>query len=95
VGQTNRGAHSRGGKSSCTLTLLAAASEGEPVLCLVDDAQWLDPGSAEALQFATRRIEADRIVMLFAARSAERVSDAVKDTKARDEVKRLTQLAQA
>jgi DNA-binding CsgD family transcriptional regulator len=53
---------------AATLTLLAVASEGQPVLCVVDDAQWLDPGSAEVLQFVARRIEADRIVMLFASR---------------------------
>ena len=53
---------------AATLTLLAAASEGQPVLCLVDDVQWLDPGSAEALQFVARRIEADRIVILTVRR---------------------------
>jgi DNA-binding CsgD family transcriptional regulator len=56
---------------AATLTLLAVASEGQPLLCVVDDAQWLDPGSSEVLQFVARRIEADRIVMLFAARLEE------------------------
>jgi DNA-binding CsgD family transcriptional regulator len=53
---------------AATLTLLAAAAEGAPLLCVADDAQWLDSESAEALHFAARRIEADRVVMLFAIR---------------------------
>ncbi|WP_312858495.1 ATP-binding protein, partial [Pseudonocardia pini] len=51
-----------------TLSLLAALAERQPVLCLVDDAQWLDQGSSEALLFAARRFHADAIAMLFAVR---------------------------
>src|SRR5262249_36518870 len=42
-----------------------------PVLCLVDDAHWIDAASADALRFAARRLEADPVAMLFAAREHE------------------------
>jgi hypothetical protein len=54
-----------------TLSLLAAAAEERPVLCLVDDAHWLDAASAGALTFAARRLEDDPVVVLFAARGGE------------------------
>jgi DNA-binding CsgD family transcriptional regulator len=53
------------------LSLLAEAAEQQPLLCLVDDAHCLDEASADALLFVARRIEAEGIVMLFAAREGE------------------------
>ncbi|WP_330184852.1 LuxR C-terminal-related transcriptional regulator [Nocardia sp. NBC_01503] len=51
-----------------TLTLLAELSTDGPVLCLIDDAHWLDRPSADVLRFAARRLGAEGIVMLFAGR---------------------------
>jgi predicted ATPase len=56
---------------AATLSLLAAAAEANPVCVLVDDAQWLDPASQEALVFAAKRLQADRAALLFAARDGE------------------------
>jgi DNA-binding CsgD family transcriptional regulator len=53
---------------AATLGLLAAAAADQPVLCVLDDAQWFDDASAEALVFAARRLEHDPIAMLFALR---------------------------
>src|SRR3954447_25024917 len=51
-----------------TLTVLTAAAEQQLVLCVVDDAHWLDPATAGALLFFARRNGADRVVMVFATR---------------------------
>jgi DNA-binding CsgD family transcriptional regulator len=51
-----------------TLNILAEATEDGPVLCIVDDLQWVDVPSAHALLFAARRLGAEGVVMLFGVR---------------------------
>ncbi|WP_280236224.1 helix-turn-helix transcriptional regulator [Nocardia cyriacigeorgica] len=53
------------------LTLLAEESADGPLLCLIDDAHWLDRATAEALLFAARRLDAEGVVMLFATRAGD------------------------
>jgi DNA-binding CsgD family transcriptional regulator/tetratricopeptide (TPR) repeat protein len=53
------------------LSLLSELAEERPALCLVDDAHWLDEASAEALAFVARRLDAEGIVVVFAARVGE------------------------
>src|SRR5579859_2394084 len=50
------------------LGLLSEESEERPLLCVIDDAQWLDRASARALAFVARRLLAERIALVFAAR---------------------------
>jgi DNA-binding CsgD family transcriptional regulator len=50
------------------LSLLAEAAGDGPLLCVADDAHWLDRASADALAFAARRLDSESIVVLFGAR---------------------------
>ena len=53
-----------------TLTLLAeVADDRQPLLCVIDDVQWLDAASAQIVLFIARRFLAERIVLVCAARS--------------------------
>ncbi len=56
------------------LGLLAAAAAEEPLICVVDDAQWLDRTSAETLAFVGRRLAAESIALVFALRDPEDAS---------------------
>src|SRR5579864_2133508 len=50
------------------LSLLSEVAGQQPLLCVVDDAQWLDRASAQALAFAARRLLAEPVALIFAAR---------------------------
>jgi DNA-binding CsgD family transcriptional regulator/tetratricopeptide (TPR) repeat protein len=52
-----------------TLTLFAAVSEEQPLVCIVDDAQWLDPASAQILGFVARRLLDERVAIVCATRT--------------------------
>ena len=51
-----------------TLTLFAELAEQEPLACIIDDAHWLDDASAQILSFVARRLLAERVVIVCAAR---------------------------
>ncbi|HEX3834041.1 MAG TPA: AAA family ATPase [Solirubrobacteraceae bacterium] len=51
------------------LGLLAEAAEEQPLVCVVEDAQWLDSASARALAFLARRLLAEKIALVFATRT--------------------------
>jgi DNA-binding CsgD family transcriptional regulator len=50
------------------LSLWSSVAEHQPLLCVIDDAQWLDQASAQVLGFVARRLEADAIMLVFSAR---------------------------
>jgi DNA-binding CsgD family transcriptional regulator/tetratricopeptide (TPR) repeat protein len=56
------------------LSLLSEVAEDQPLVCVVDDAQWLDHASAQALAFVARRLGAESVALVFAVRepAAER-----------------------
>src|ERR1700752_1998812 len=57
------------------LSLLSDIEEKRPLVCIVDDAQWLDAASAQALAFVARRLGAESVGLVFAVREprAERI----------------------
>ncbi len=54
-----------------SLSLLSDAVDQEPLLCLIDDAQWLDQSSAQVLAFVARRLKAESIALFFAEREPD------------------------
>ena len=52
------------------LSLIAAAADDQPLLCIIDDAQWLDEVSVQTLAFVARRLLAEPVALVFAARDA-------------------------
>ncbi|MBW9211030.1 AAA family ATPase [Mumia sp. zg.B21] len=54
-----------------TLSLLSEASRDRPLVCVVDDAHWLDDASAQTLAFVARRLESDAVVLVVATRAAD------------------------
>lgn len=56
------------------LTLLSEVAEEQPLICVVDDVQWLDRASEQALAFAARRLAAESVAIVFAVRGVRRGS---------------------
>ena len=54
-----------------TLSMLTEAAEDAPVLCVIDDAHWLDQATEDAVLVASRRLQADRVAVVFAARDGD------------------------
>src|SRR5919112_4500124 len=50
------------------LSLLAEVAEERPLICVIDDAQWLDVVSAQTLSFVARRLLAERVALVFSVR---------------------------
>jgi len=58
-----------------TLSLLSAAAEERPVLALLDDSQWLDEASREAILFVARHLEAERVALILTTLLSESTVD--------------------
>jgi DNA-binding CsgD family transcriptional regulator len=52
-----------------TLSLMSQVAAAKPLLCVVDDAQWLDPETTRALAFVARRLGADSVGVVLASRT--------------------------
>jgi DNA-binding CsgD family transcriptional regulator len=67
-GLSARGAPDRFLVGLAVLSLLAEVAEDEPLVCVIDDAHWLDRASAQALAFVARRLGAEAVAIVFAVR---------------------------
>ncbi|WP_394618083.1 AAA family ATPase [Lentzea sp. JNUCC 0626] len=65
------------------LTLLAEVADEQPLVCLVDDAQWLDSMSSAVLGFVARRLLAERIALLFVLREGNDYLDGLPELHVR------------
>ena len=68
-------AHDRFLVGLAVLSLVAVKSDEQPLLCLVDDAQWLDHASLQTLAFMARRLTAEPIAVVFALRDGTRLGE--------------------
>jgi DNA-binding CsgD family transcriptional regulator len=66
-----------------TLGLMSEVAAAQPILCLVDDAQWLDPETTRALAFVARRLGADSVGLVFASREIVEELDGVPELQLR------------
>ena len=57
------------------LSLLSDAAEEHPLVCLIDDVQWLDRSSAQVLAFVARRLAAESVVLVFAERDSSALEE--------------------
>src|SRR5918998_1451803 len=68
LGRSSGGPPDRFLVALAVLSLLSAVAEEQPLLCLVDDAQWLDAASSHVLGFVGRRLAAEAVGVVFALR---------------------------
>jgi len=59
------------------LTLLSEVAENQPLVCLIDDAQWVDQASSQSLSFVARRLLAEPVLLVFAVREPHDVPELV------------------
>jgi len=61
------------------LSLMSEVAAAQPLLCVVDDAHWLDPATTQALAFVARRLGADSVGLVFASREPVEGFEAVRE----------------
>jgi DNA-binding CsgD family transcriptional regulator len=60
------------------LSMIAEVAERQPLVCVLDDAQWLDRASAQVLGFVARRLAAEAVVLIFALREPSEDRDLIR-----------------